>query len=82
VLEDAEEWCSTLVIPTIFRASLRGSGIELLLTVCVNFKARLTVVELRQLRLFLGREEGPRIAYVSFAPELVFVTFAAQAGRP
>jgi AraC-like DNA-binding protein len=68
--------------PDEFRAILRESGIELLLTVCGDFKARLTLVHLSQLRLLLGREERPRIAYVSFAPELVFVTFAAEAARP
>jgi AraC-like DNA-binding protein len=68
--------------PDDFRDSLRESGIELLLTVCGNFNARLTLLQLRELRLLLGREERPRIAYVSLAPELVFVTFAAKAGRP
>jgi AraC-like DNA-binding protein len=68
--------------PDDFRANLRGSGIDLVLTACGDFKARLTLVELRQLRLLSVREERTRIAYVSLAPELVFVTFAAKAGRP
>jgi AraC-like DNA-binding protein len=65
-----------------FRACLRKLGMEVALTVGGDFKARLTVVELRQLRLLLGWEEQPRIAYISLAPERVFVTFAAQCGRP
>jgi AraC-like DNA-binding protein len=64
-----------------FRASLRKAGIDLVLTVCGDFKARVTRADLPQLRLLCGREERPRVAYVSFSPELVFVTFAGQSSR-
>ena len=68
--------------PDDFRANLRKAGIELFLTVSGDFRARLTRVELPHLRLLYIREERPRIAYVSLARKLVFVTFAAQSGQP
>jgi AraC-like DNA-binding protein len=68
--------------PDDFRANLRKAGIELFLTVSGDFRARLTRVELPHLRLLYIREERPRIAYVSLAGKLVFVTFAAQSGPP
>jgi len=67
--------------PDDFRANLRKAGIEIVLTVSSDFKARLTHAELPHLRLLYIREERPRIAYVSLARKLVFVTFAAQSGR-
>jgi AraC-like DNA-binding protein len=68
--------------PDDFQADLRKWGLEIVLTVGGDFKARLTRVKLRQLRLLLGREEQPRIAYVSLAPERAFVTFSVQSDRP
>jgi AraC-like DNA-binding protein len=68
--------------PDDFRANLREAGIELVLTAFGDFKAHLTRVELRHLRLLYIWEERPRIAYVSLAPKLAFVTFAVQPGRP
>jgi methylphosphotriester-DNA--protein-cysteine methyltransferase len=68
--------------PDDFRAHLRKAGIELFLTVSGDFKARLTRLELPHLRLLHIREERPRIAYVSLARKLVFVTFAAQPRPP
>jgi AraC-like DNA-binding protein len=68
--------------PDDFRANLRKAGIELFLTVSGDFKARLTHAELPHLRLLYVREERPRIAYVSLARKLVFVTFPTQSGPP
>jgi AraC-like DNA-binding protein len=68
--------------PDDFRANLREAGIELVLTAFGDFRAHVTLVELRQLRLLYIWEEQPRIAFVSLAPELAFVTFAAQPCRP
>jgi AraC-like DNA-binding protein len=67
--------------PDDFGANLRKAGIELFLTVFGDFKARLTHAELPHLRLLYIREERARIAYVSLARSLVFVTFAAQPDR-
>jgi AraC-like DNA-binding protein len=68
--------------PDDFRANLREAGIELFLTVCGDFKARLTHAELPHLHLLYIREERPRVAYVSLVPERIFVTFAARSGPP
>jgi AraC-like DNA-binding protein len=67
--------------PDDFRANLRKAGIEILLTVSGDFKSRLIHLELPHLRLLYIWEERPRIAYVSLARKLVFVTFAAQPDR-
>jgi AraC-like DNA-binding protein len=68
--------------PDDFRGSLRRAGIELVLTVSGDFKGRQTCVELPHLRLLRSWEERPRVAYVSLAPDRVFITFAPQSGRP
>lgn len=68
--------------PDDFRTNLCKAGIEIVLTVSGDFKARLTRVELPHLHLLYIREERPRIAYVSLARKLVFVTFATQPDRP
>ena len=68
--------------PDDFRANLREAGIELALTVSGDFKARLNHAELPHLRLLYVREERPRVAYVSLAPERIFVTFAARSCPP
>jgi AraC-like DNA-binding protein len=68
--------------PDDFRASLRRAGIELVLTVSGDFKGRRTRVELPHLRLLRSWEQRSRVAYVSLAPDRVFITFAAQSGRP
>ena len=68
--------------PDDFRDSLRRAGIELHLTVCGDFKARQTRVELPHLTLLRSSEERPRVAYASLAPDRVFITFAMQPGQP
>jgi AraC-like DNA-binding protein len=77
-----ESGTSAFSDPDDFRAILREAGIEFVLTVSGDFKAGLTRAELPHLRLLYIREERPRIAYVSLARKLVFVTFAAQSGPP
>jgi AraC-like DNA-binding protein len=47
-----------------------------------DFHARLTWVELPSLRLLRAQEASARIAYVTLAPELMFVTFLTKRGAP
>lgn len=61
---------------------MRRAGIDFVLTVSGDFKARQTRVELPHLTLLRSWEERPRVAYVSLAPDRVFITFAVQPGQP
>jgi AraC-like DNA-binding protein len=72
----------TFTDPDEFEAGVRGARFDLVLTRPGDFKAYLTCVELRTLHLLRGREELPRIAHVSLAPEPAFVTFPIQADPP
>ena len=47
-----------------------------------DFRARLTWVELSNLRLLRAREASARIAYLTLPPELVFITFLTKHGAP
>ena len=57
-----------------YQASL-PAAIRLLVTRAGKFRARLTWVELKDLRLMHARETLPRIAYVVLPPEWVFIGF-------
>lgn len=65
-------------------------GYELSLRKCVDlvmvrpykFKARLTWIQLPNLRVVRAREQVQRIAYVSLPPEQIFVSFSTQRTSP
>jgi AraC-like DNA-binding protein len=67
-----------IIEPDDYQTSLKGCGIELLLTCAGRFTAYLTRVELSQLRLLCAQESMARIAYPRLAPTLAFVTFPAE----
>lgn len=54
----------------------------MVLTVSGDFKAQHTCVALPHLSLLRCWEERPRVAFLSLAPDRVFVTFAVQSSRP
>ena len=68
----------TFIEPDDYQASLRQVRIDLLGTSQGAFKARLTWVTLHHLELQRCEEDLPRIAYLSLAPELVFMGFASR----
>jgi AraC-like DNA-binding protein len=70
----------TFVDPIGYEASLREGLIEAVITVAGPFAARLTVVKLHHLQLLRCEEDRPRIAYLSLARQLVFVTFPFEIG--
>jgi AraC-like DNA-binding protein len=72
----------TFIDPDHYQASLSHLRIDLLVTSRGVFNARLTWATLHHLQLLHGEEDMPRIAYVSLAPMLVFVTFATRPDRP
>jgi AraC-like DNA-binding protein len=61
--------------PDDYAASISDARINLVLTGHGEFKARLTWVKLAHLHLLHGRENLARVAYVSPAPESIFVAF-------
>jgi AraC-like DNA-binding protein len=69
---------STFIDPHDYQAMFREGRINLVLTKSVGFKARQTWVEFGHLHLVRNEENLPRIAFVSLAPERVFVGFPSK----
>lgn len=65
-----------------YQASVRGANFNLVFGCQQDFKARLTWVELRHLRLLRGQENLPRVAHVSFMPERIFVSVPTRHDPP
>lgn len=61
--------------PDDYRAVIDDATLDLFLTGPGDFKARLTWLKLDNLHIFRGRENLPRIAYLSLAPTRTFVSF-------
>jgi hypothetical protein len=73
----------TFIDPDDYQASLGRIPLDLLhVSDRGEFKARATSARLYHLYLFRSEEDFPRIAYISLAPALVFVGFAALGSRP
>jgi AraC-like DNA-binding protein len=68
--------------PGDYRVGLNGASLNVVLTGRGDFRAHVTWVELRQMRLARIRETVSRIAFLSLAPELVFVTFPTHHDPP
>lgn len=71
----------TFLEPDHYEASLRQAQIDIAVTPRGKFKARLTWAELHCLQVLRCEEEFARLAYLSLAPHLFFVTFAAPSAR-
>lgn len=73
-------WSSTSTFhdPDSYQANVRGANITLVFASDGDFKGRVTWVKLPHLQLFYHQENLPRIAYVSFHPGLVFVSFPTR----
>jgi AraC-like DNA-binding protein len=61
--------------PDGYQVGIEGAAIRIVVTGGGDFKARLTWLSLRRLYACCGSEKLSRIAYVSLAPERVFVSF-------
>jgi AraC-like DNA-binding protein len=73
----------TFIDPDDYQASLGRTPLDLLLVSDRGeSNAHATSAWLRHLYLFRGEEDFLRIAYISLAPALVFVGFAARGSRP
>jgi hypothetical protein len=73
---------TTFIDSDDYRASVAGARVDLVFTHPGDFNARLTWVKLPNLRLFSAKENLPRIAYVSLAPEFAFIGFPTQFDPP
>jgi AraC-like DNA-binding protein len=73
---------ATIADPEEYQVGVPGASINLVLTGSGDFKARLTWVNLRRLRLVRIEENLPRIAFVRFAPGPIFVSFAMRHTTP
>jgi AraC-like DNA-binding protein len=73
---------ATFTNPGDYQANFIGANINLALTGSGEFKARLTWINLRGLRLVRSRETLPRISFVKFAPGTVVVAFPTSFDPP
>jgi AraC-like DNA-binding protein len=73
---------ATFTDPEDFRVSVPGASINLVLTSNSDFKARLTWVNTRRVRLARCAESAPRVAFVALAPGPVFVSFPIRHTPP
>jgi AraC-like DNA-binding protein len=73
---------TTFTDPEEYRVGIPGARINVVLTGSGDFKARLTWVNLRRLRLVRIEENLPRIAFVTLAPGPVFLSFAMRHTAP
>ena len=72
----------TFVDPVDYEASLREQLIEAVLSFSGPYAARMTSVELNNMRLLRCEEEHPTVAYLSLAPKPAFVTFPILGSPP
>jgi AraC-like DNA-binding protein len=73
---------ATFTDPEDFRFSVPGASINLVLTSRSDFRARLTWVNTRRVRLVRCTESAPRVAFVALAPGPVFVSFPIRHTPP
>jgi AraC-like DNA-binding protein len=76
----AENGTATFVNPEDFQAGIGGGSVNLIVTAGGDFNARLTWLNLRRLVVLHGRENLPRIGYVSWSPARSFVSFPTSMG--
>jgi AraC-like DNA-binding protein len=75
----AEVGTATFANPDDYQAGIGDASVNLIVTRGGDFQARLTWLNLRHLHLLRGRENLPRIAYISLSPARVFVSFPTGA---
>jgi AraC-like DNA-binding protein len=73
---------ATFTDPEDFRVNVPGASINLVLTSRCDFKARLTWINTRRVRLARCAESAPRIAFIALARGPVFVSFPIRHAPP
>jgi len=72
----------TFTDPDGFAAALADTSVSLTITGVGDFKSRLTRLVLKSVKLYRCFEDLPRIAYLSFPPEPVFLSFPLDSTLP
>ena len=75
----AEKCALTFSDPDGYAAGLSDARISLAMTGAGDFKARLTRLKLKDLKIYRCCESLPRIAYISLPPEQMFLSFPVGA---
>jgi AraC-like DNA-binding protein len=78
----AEGVTLTFSDPDGYAAAFGDARINLTITGAGDFTARLTRLKLQHLELYLCRESLPRIAYISFPPEPIILSFPVGTASP
>jgi AraC-like DNA-binding protein len=78
----AESGTFTFSSPDDYRAAIRAGTVNLIVTGGGSFNARLTWLNLGYLQVFRGRENLPRIGFLSLSPAQTFVSFPTKASAP
>ena len=78
----AQSGTATFANPDDYCAHIRGARLKLIVTGGGDFNARLSWLKLDHLLLFHGRENLPRIGFLSLSPKQVFVSFPMKPGAP
>ena len=71
----AEGGTLTFSDPEAYAAGFGDARVGITITGAGDFKARLTWLKLKQLEVYRCRETLPRIAFISFPPERIFLSF-------
>jgi AraC-like DNA-binding protein len=76
--------CGTAIFgdPEDFRENVPGVRINFVLTSRCGFKARLTWVNMRRVRLTRCTETAPRVAFIALPPGQVFISFPVHHDPP
>ena len=76
----AENCTATFANPDDYQAGVEDASVNLILTGGGDFNARLTWLRMRRFHVLHGRENLPRVAFISLSPARVFISFPASAG--
>jgi AraC-like DNA-binding protein len=76
----AENGTATFANPDDYQAGIGDASVNLIVTGGGDFDARLTWLHLRRFHVLRGRENLPRIAFISLSPARVFVSFPVSEG--
>jgi AraC-like DNA-binding protein len=76
----AQNGTASFASPEEYASGIDGAGVNLVVTGGGDFKARLTWLNLRRLHVLRGRENLPRIGFISLSPAQASVSFPTSEG--
>jgi AraC-like DNA-binding protein len=78
----AQSGTATFVVPEAYQAGIADASVNLIFTGGGDFKARLTWLNLRHIRVLRAYENLPHVAFISLSGAQVLVSFPTSAGAP